>query len=129
MISASFPGCGDEITWNHAECQEFPAGGKLPDGRTMIAAFRPFLVRQTAFYVFTQDNRFGDFLHGFATLAALSLNRKISLLLGHSEFALENSLGTLHKFSRLQLFGKMQILAFQPRTLDFCSHPKTDGRN
>src|SRR5216683_7627094 len=95
---------------------------KLPDGRTMIEAFPPLLVRQTAFYVFTQDNRLGDFLHGFATLAALSLNRKISLLLGHPEFALENSLGALHKFSRLQLFGKMQILAFQARHLDFCSH-------
>src|SRR5258706_14826746 len=76
-----------------------------------IAAFLPLLLGQTAFYVFAQDNRFGDFLHRFAPLAALSLNRKISLLLGHPEVALKNSLGALHEFSGLHFFGKMQSLA------------------
>src|ERR1700687_3298004 len=87
-----------------------------------------WLFTQPAFYVFTQDDGLGHFLHRLPPLPALPLNREISLFLGHFEFALEYPFRALDQLARFQFLGEMQIFAFQPGHLDFRADQKSDGR-
>jgi hypothetical protein len=59
----------------------------------------------TALQFVIQNDRFGDFLHGFAHLLALPLQGAVGFFLADFHFALQNALGPLHQFSRFQLPG------------------------
>src|ERR1700678_1408373 len=56
------------------------------------------------FHFFAQHNRFRNFFHRLALLAALPLERQVGLFFAQSKIALQNPFGAFHNFSRLQLF-------------------------
>lgn len=80
-------------------------------------------------HIFAEDDCFGEFFHGLATLAALLLEGEVGLFLGEMEFALQDALGALDDFARLEAFGEQRIFRFEPRQLDFRSHKKPKGRD
>jgi hypothetical protein len=58
---------------------------------------------RAAFQFVVQNNGLRDFFHGLAHLLALTLDGAIGLVLVDSQFALQDSLGALHKLSGFQL--------------------------
>ena len=76
-----------------------------------------------------QDDGFGNFLHRLASLAALFLQRKVRIFLGHAQIALQDPLGALDDFAGLKALGELEIFAFQASTLDFGADQKTDRRH
>jgi hypothetical protein len=70
--------------------------GTIQSGRRLLRAALEFII---------QDDRLRDFLHGFAHLLALPLDRAVGLVLADFHVALQNSLGALHNLSGFQLAG------------------------
>ena len=81
------------------------------------------------FYFVAEHDRFGNFFHRLALLAALPLEREIGLLLGESEIALQNSLGALDDLARLELLRKCRVCVLEAGHFDFCTHEKSDSRD
>jgi len=53
--------------------------------------------------VVAQDDRFGNFFHGAALLAALALDGQVGLLFVQSKISLQDAFRALDYFARLQL--------------------------
>jgi len=80
-------------------------------------------------YFVAQHNRLGNFLHRFALLAALALERQVGLLFVQSQIALQNAFGAFHDLASLELFGESYVCFLQPCQLNFRSDEKSYGGN
>src|SRR6516225_233389 len=80
-------------------------------------------------HLFRQDNRFGDFLHRLAPLAALLLQQVIGLAFADVERSLQNPFGALHQFARFEPRGQFTDLALESRTFHFCPYKESDCRH
>src|SRR5208282_3709876 len=75
-------------------------------------------------HFFAQYDRLGDLSHRLALLPALLLQSQVGLFFGESHFALQNSFGAFHNFSRLQLVGKVRIDFLHARQFNLRAHQK-----
>src|ERR1700682_6229294 len=66
-----------------------------------------FWLARGSFDVIAQDDRFRDFFHRYAPLAALPLQRDIGLLFAQLQIPLQDSFRALDDFPRFQLLGKL----------------------
>lgn len=82
---------------------------------------------RVAAHVVAEDDGFCDFAHGTAFLAALTLDREIRLLFIEAQIALQDALGALYHFARLQLLRERRVRFFEPREFNFGSDQESDG--
>src|SRR6266851_8622841 len=88
-----------------------------------------FWLARGTFHVVAQDDRFRDFFHRFAPLAALPLQRDIGLLLAQLQIPLQDSFGALDDLPGLQLFGKLRVLSLESSHFDLGAYQKSNRGN
>ena len=77
--------------------------------------------------VVAQDDRFCDFFHRTALLAALTLDGQVRLLFVQPEIALQDSFRAFNHLARLQLLGERRVHFLEARKFDFRSDQESDG--
>src|SRR5450432_221481 len=102
--------------------QERGQGAALPPGGRLVG-----MVPRIAFHFFAEDHGFGNFFHGAAFLAALTLESEVSLLFGKAEFALQNAFGALDELAGFELLGKVGIFALEAGHLNLGANEESDG--
>src|SRR4029077_16638893 len=121
QLSRIYVGRASACRFSRASCATLAAPRKSDRLKPVL------LIHQPASYIFAQDDGLGNFLHGFAPLAALALDGEIGFLFGDLEFALENPLSAFDELARFELFREVHVFTFQTGHLDFRSHQKSDG--
>ena len=79
------------------------------------------------FNVVAEDNGFGNFLHRFAALPALTLQGQVGLLFAETKVALQNAFCPLDELARLELTKQVRIHFLEAGQFDLGSDQKTDG--
>ena len=79
-----------------------------------------------AFYFFGEDDGFGDLLHGFASLAALLLERQVGVLFGGVHVALQDAFGAFEELAGFQALRELGVGGLQARHFDFRADQEAD---
>src|SRR5687767_414982 len=85
------------------------------------------VLRLAAAQLVAEDDRLGDLLLGLAPLPALALDGQVGLFFSDAQIALQDALGAIDDFSRLEPLGQLGVLDLEARHLDLGADEEPDG--